>query len=366
MNKQFSIYLDLLRFVAAGFVFLSHVTMFAGGWLWQLAAFGHEAVVFFFVLSGFVIAYVVYEREEKAFKYTVNRLSRIYSVTIPALLLTIILYYGGHAISPEAFQDLDKRLLDPVWTLFSGLFFINQSWVGTPMLSNLPYWSLGYEVLYYCFFGVFVFTKGWLRLLLLLGVVGVMGPSILLYLPIWLTGVWCFRNLNRFQLSLRRSVLLYVVSIFGIFVFVREDVQNIVNLYAKDLLGESVYGWLLEPADKFAADYLLAVFVTLHLYAGYHVISQKYHFSEWWEKVIRYFSAHTFSLYLYHMPMLYFVSAVVPYDSNPILNIVSCWLLIPLSILLLSTYTENKKASYQTFFSRGLGRLRKAEKYPAA
>jgi peptidoglycan/LPS O-acetylase OafA/YrhL len=93
MNKQFSIYLDLIRFTAALFVFISHVPRFSGSWLWQLTGFGHEAVVIFFVLSGFVISYVVFDKNESPQKYITNRLSRIYSVSIPAILLTVTLYY---------------------------------------------------------------------------------------------------------------------------------------------------------------------------------------------------------------------------------------------------------------------------------
>ena len=65
MNKQLSIYLDLLRFLAAVFVFISHASTFSGGWLWQIAKLGHEAVVFFFILSGFVIAFVCFEKKKQ-------------------------------------------------------------------------------------------------------------------------------------------------------------------------------------------------------------------------------------------------------------------------------------------------------------
>ncbi len=52
MNKQFSIYLDLIRFLAASVVFLSHAPGFSGGWLWQLGGLGHEAVVIFLFYPG--------------------------------------------------------------------------------------------------------------------------------------------------------------------------------------------------------------------------------------------------------------------------------------------------------------------------
>ena len=206
LNKQFSIYLDLVRFTAAVLVFISHVPHFAGGWGWQLSGFGHEAVVIFFVLSGFVISYVVFDKNENLQKYTVSRLSRIYSVAIPALLLTLLLYYVGQAINPDAFSTLNEKLKDPMWTLASATLFINQSWIATPTFSNLPYWSLGYESLYYVFFGVFVYIKGSKKLFILLLLLVIMGPSIILYLPIWLAGVLCFKSLKKFDFNKNQAL----------------------------------------------------------------------------------------------------------------------------------------------------------------
>lgn len=108
-------------------VFISHVPGFSGGLFWQLAGFGHEAVVVFFVLSGFVISFVVYDKNESALKYISSRLTRIYSVAIPAIILTLLLYYIGMEINKSAFDSLNERMRDPIWTVLSALFFINQA-----------------------------------------------------------------------------------------------------------------------------------------------------------------------------------------------------------------------------------------------
>ena len=48
LNEQIiSHILDFVRLTAALLVFISHVPDFAGGWLWQFAGMGHEAVVVF-------------------------------------------------------------------------------------------------------------------------------------------------------------------------------------------------------------------------------------------------------------------------------------------------------------------------------
>ena len=196
MNQQFSVYLNLIRFLAALLVFLSHVKIFTKG-IWQIAGLGHEAVVIFFVLSGFVISFVTFGKKEDCRSYVVNRLSRIYSVALPAIILTLFLYYLGHWINPDAFVRLDERLIDPFLTTLAALFFVNQSWVGITVFSNMPYWSLGYEVLYYAFFGILVFTQGLKRSTLLLILLLIMGPSIVLYLPIWFMGVVCYNMIKK-------------------------------------------------------------------------------------------------------------------------------------------------------------------------
>ena len=60
MKKQFSIYLDLIRTIAAFTVAIFHFFQWpeftAGQFLWF--GYGQEAVIVFFVLSGFVIGYV--------------------------------------------------------------------------------------------------------------------------------------------------------------------------------------------------------------------------------------------------------------------------------------------------------------------
>jgi peptidoglycan/LPS O-acetylase OafA/YrhL len=352
MNRSFSLYLDFIRFFAAMLVFISHVPGFAGGWLWQIAGFGHEAVVVFFVLSGFVIAFVVYDKKESAIQYAASRLSRIYSVALPALLLTLTLYYSADAINHESLESLNQKLGDPIWTTLAALTFTNQSWIASPVFSNLPYWSLGYEVLYYVFFGVLAFCTGFSRIVLLAVVALVMGPSIILYLPVWLAGVFCFKYLHSVSMTFRASLYAYVVSIMGVAALCIESLQNMINSFVRQQIGDGFYAYLLEPAELFASDYLLTIFVTLHMFSSYHLIrhSEFFKIRGFVELSIKTLSSHTFSLYLFHMPILFFVSAVLPYKEHPVANVFSCWVATPLIIFAISYFTEKQKSRYKVFF----------------
>src|SRR5712671_3594240 len=84
MRRELSTYLDLLRLTAAMAVFVSHLSWvrISGGFLWQFQFLGHDAVMVFFVLSGFVIQYAAATKEKSLFDYQVARFARLYSVVI--------------------------------------------------------------------------------------------------------------------------------------------------------------------------------------------------------------------------------------------------------------------------------------------
>lgn len=68
MSISVSVFLDLARFGAALAVLFCHISgkRLTGGLLWQLGPYGSEAVTVFFVLSGYVIAYVAATREKNS------------------------------------------------------------------------------------------------------------------------------------------------------------------------------------------------------------------------------------------------------------------------------------------------------------
>ena len=93
MTPALSLYLDVLRFTAAFLVFIAHYApgYRSGGLFWQISGYGRASVLAFFVLSGFVIAWVSQGKEANLQEYALSRTSRLYSVIIPALILTAVL-----------------------------------------------------------------------------------------------------------------------------------------------------------------------------------------------------------------------------------------------------------------------------------
>lgn len=277
-------------------------------------------------------------------------MARIYSVAVPALILTLILFYAGKYVNIAHLDGLDSRLDHPLWIIASALLFINQSWIDTTVFTNLPYWSLGYEVLYYVFFGVWFYARKNTRLIAIPIIFSIMGPSILLYLPIWLLGVFCHRNLNSIKLSFQTAFGLYILSITGIVILSIDSLQAFISTTTQDFFNYNVNYVLLPSAHNFVSDYILAIFVALHINSSYYLFKAKPYFSFKSGQRIQNLSSHTFSLYLYHMPLLYFFSAIFPFNQYSALSFFSSYLLTPILIYLLSRYTENKKSQFKHFF----------------
>lgn len=103
MQRSFSLYLDIIRLAAAVVVYLTHSGLIVDGKVF-LGAYGHSAVVVFFVLSGYVIAYVTDQKETDWRTYTASRVSRVYSVAIPALVVTLVADAIGRAHDPSLYK----------------------------------------------------------------------------------------------------------------------------------------------------------------------------------------------------------------------------------------------------------------------
>ena len=174
------IHLDFARGVAAILVLIGHLrafyfpqydelanpTLFTK-LLYFITGFGYEAVIVFFVLSGFFITKSIsgmIGRGAWSWKlYLVHRVARLWTVLIPALLITLCFdmtalatsnggYYAGdyaaaYARGPVPDTGTDLSLA----VFFQNVFFLQT--VTAPIYgSNFPLWSLAYEFWYYVLF----------------------------------------------------------------------------------------------------------------------------------------------------------------------------------------------------------------------
>jgi peptidoglycan/LPS O-acetylase OafA/YrhL len=151
--------LDAARALAACYVVLHHVAS-ARGWSYGpgvLLRFGQEAVMVFFLLSGFVIFANEKTRAASPRGYYLRRLRRIYPALIAAMLVSTLV-----AIDNRTFIN-DFRWRELLGTLASiqDVPVLKPGVIASPYLQNDPLWSLSYEVAFYIAFPFVL--RLWLR-----------------------------------------------------------------------------------------------------------------------------------------------------------------------------------------------------------
>lgn len=222
LSPQASASLDFVRGIAAFFVMIGHLrALFFVQYsdvehsnilvklVYFLTGFGYQAVIVFFVLSGFFISSSIFKMHSQGRwswpTYLTQRLVRLWVVLIPALFLTAFWdSLGIRFFGQSVYQGLpsDQFILGysaisrlNIPTFLSNVFFLQG--IATPTFgSNGPLWSLSYEFWYYItfpcalslvlspskkaklFYGAFILALGFF-----------VGKGIALSFAIWLLGV---------------------------------------------------------------------------------------------------------------------------------------------------------------------------------
>ena len=330
ISKNASLSLDLLRGLAALTVFLHHCNLLGldgGVFSWLRKDVGHSAVVIFFVLSGYVISATL-PRNGSALDYGIRRVSRIQSVAIPAVLLTWTLgLAASHLALPGA--DDNYQLNKPWIYVPLALTFSGDLWgFAEPAFSNVPYWSLNYEVWYYVAFGIAVYTDGIRRWIGLLLVMTIMGPKLRLLFPISLGGV-AVSSLQRSVPLSRCPARIMVVGAIGVFLILKflhwEDSIN--ELLALIVDGGVIRG--LRFSQWFLGDYGVAILSMALVYA---LGSSEFRLPDAWNAPIVAFTNVSFSLYLVHYPLLIFFGGLLP-DQRAVATLLSLGVAIGFGIV---------------------------------
>lgn len=269
---------------------------------------GHDAVIVFFVLSGYMIARAAERSDATLRDYTISRLSRLWSVVVPAAILCLVIV----AMSGSADQDgLPPALLalwntdaNPDWTdlLYrsgANVFFLAQTWhTDLSMPLDNPFWSLNFEVAYYAIFGAAFYLGGIGRLLLVTALCVIAGPKVLYLMPCWLMGVGLYRC--GWRLTQFWAVTIFVAStIIYVALF---------RLSPKLLLGGAADAlWPLASTQhpvlmSYLADYVTAMLVTLNFLAAAHVVCAR-PIPQRVSDAISGAAGYTLSIYLYHVPL---------------------------------------------------------------
>jgi peptidoglycan/LPS O-acetylase OafA/YrhL len=335
LDRPTSIYLNAVRFGAAMVVFLGHLAghRFTYGFLWPIAMLKDQAVMIFFILSGFVIAYVTDDHERDLRTYAINRAARIYSVALPALVVAFILDQIGMRIRPDLYSQ-DWGFSDKnVWLQYLlNFFFLGRIWFNQIEPGSVkPYWSLGYEVWYYIIFASFFFLRGKNRIILGLLACFVAGPNILEYMPVWLLGFLTYRFSKSRTMPQPLSIGIIAATAVALIAYLGIHHVN-------------------EAADTALAKYGIGIVFAANLVA-FQGLGKPAQWILPLEKPIAWLSGMTFSLYLFHVPVATFLTTLIPW---PLTSAISRVVLIGgtfLVVAALAEVTERRKKPWRNMFS---------------
>jgi peptidoglycan/LPS O-acetylase OafA/YrhL len=177
--------------------------------VYLVTGFSHYAVMIFFVLSGFLVGGTVLrgwiDGKWSWSLYAANRMTRLWIVLIPALILGAIWdrlgisifgtsgIYGGLAHNDIVTSSVLPRLSGSV--MLGNALFLQDIRIAT-FGTNHPLWSLSFEFWYYVLFPLMVMgipakKAGWSAILYAIGAITVayfIGRWVCLYFLIWLLG----------------------------------------------------------------------------------------------------------------------------------------------------------------------------------
>jgi len=208
-----------------------------------LFRFGSEAVIMFFILSGFVIKYSWEKSQDKSFRnFFFKRFTRIYIPLIFVLLLAFLIksYHEG-------------GLADPEWkTLLGNLFMLQDiaslkpNVISSVYMGNGVLWSLSYEWWFYMLF--FVLSKKikpaqlntWVNMITIIAALSyLIYPfflnRILMYFAIWWIGVRFADTYLKVELYTFKSIKVYsyvlisILAILGVNFYINFEYTKIYN-----------------------------------------------------------------------------------------------------------------------------------------
>ena len=342
MNKPTSFVLDSLRIIAAALVFIGHCSQY---WGWDTRGFGHAAVVIFFVLSGYVItASTLSRREVGAKDFIAARLSRLYSVVLPALALTACAHVIGSTLRPTFYHQFG-RPYEWLRYVITAFFCQNYWFFNASPSTNTPFWSLSYEFCYYVLFGLAIFVRSQRAVIIALTVVvTIAGPTIMLLLPCWLVGAALYlyplpRRVKYGRIAFLVSALITLALI----------------LYLPELPSPVGHPPLFF-SSAFLSDWILSLQLALTLWLF------DSHFATWTvpspvASAVRFCADHTFSLYLYHYPLVILAAALVRGRRLSLFESLLAAVVILCLVLALSIVTESKRKVWRRAFHLVLGRF---------
>lgn len=358
VTPRLSAWIDALRWIAASVVFFSHLHAllfqnndhvihagFVTRTYYLVTGLGHQAVVVFFVLSGYLVGGEVVRglaAGQFSWKsYLLRRITRLYSVYFLALILGVVFdYIGMAAAAPEGlytgglpFAELNYAVSDrlDLKTFAGNLVFLQT--IAVPTLgSNGPLWSLANEAWYYLMFPLlaWAWAARWSPLLSRAGAMimaficmVITRVEILPWFTVWLLGL--VPVFLRIRIPVPLSLGLFLITVLTI----RLGKIPTLSLWTEDMILGSALTVLLLSLTSAPPASRAVPFAKLH----------------------RWLAGFSYSLYLMHWPLLLLSAGLLHRFGWECIRQPFSWSKLPLVVALsLGTYSACWLVAWATEF----------------
>lgn len=283
--------------------------------------YGHEAVIVFFVLSGFFIHLRTSKQlaETSTFQFDLIRFirRRCHRLLPPyafALVLTVSFDILGSFLYPTLYHAatgdtlIDVNFARKEYSISSVLpaFFLLPNSLGKDFGTNGPLWSLSYEVVYYAIYPLWLLLRKHSALFAyLLGIgVSVFGShllphpflnNVLSHYPIWLCGAALAELLTRSSQKLQHVYVRLLISSSFVTAFIAINITSLndMKLFIYSILGASVVLSVLSlPVSLWHSP---------------------------WHKFLENIGLKSYTIYIFHFPLITLISSWVieTYGTRP-------------------------------------------------
>lgn len=308
VSKNRDILLDFVRGFAALLVCAGHLraalfvdfsnadsASYLSKMFYFVTGFGHQSVMIFFVLSGYLVGgSILYKKEIFWGEYLSKRIIRLWVVLVPALVFTYLIdtytrvlnenvLLGIYHSTINSGPSVNNPYSSTFVTFVSNLLFLQN--VNMPIFgSNGPLWSLSNEFWYYLLFPLLlvILRKDYSNKAIYLTIIGLL----FYWLPIhilegfivWMFGVIAFHINRKNYLNKKLAPIFFLM--FGLALSMSRVSGGISNEWIEDIIIGGVFSLIISCQFKFG------------------------NINEVIKKGIQILSDISYTLYLFHFPLV--------------------------------------------------------------
>ena len=338
--KKRSIGIDIIKAISLISVIIYHLYEYKGTYI---------GVVLFFVISGYLITEILYERDDSYFKFIKRRYTKIFPPLIAVLTLSCLAFYYfyGFINLKLIFNSLSSLFgLSNIYQIYSGMSYFERSGDLFPLLHT---WSLSIEIQFYVIFPflIYLFKKLKLNTKFI--------AAIILILSLISGGIMFYKEYMNYDISAiyyGTDTRIFSILIGSAFYFIFKDEElkpKKVNIVSYIFLGLIIL--IVLSVDYSSKSNYYGLLYLISILGGFITVTSIktgfLDFNSSMAKPLSKLGEHSYVYYLWQYPIMiysleYFKWSDVDYNYTVILQII---ILIVLSEISYKFLIESKQGS---------------------